>query len=97
MLEVSRRRRRLTFAALEHPSRFLLLLLLLLLLAAAAYTRTELNLTVINLDFITAGVVTTSIHVLCSTCIALHCIVIPQFSLNEGDSEDSRSDKQNSS
>jgi hypothetical protein len=69
MLEVSRRRRRLTFAALEHPSRFLLLLLLLL--AAAAYTRTELNLTVINLDFITAGVVTTSIHVLCSTCIAL--------------------------
>jgi hypothetical protein len=69
MLEVSRRRRRrrLTFAALEHPSRFLLLLLL----AAAAYTRTELNLTVINLDFITAGVVTTSIHVLCSTCIAL--------------------------
>jgi hypothetical protein len=75
MLEVSRRRRRrrLTFAALEHPSRFLLLLLLLLLLAAAAYTRTELNLTVINLDFITAGVVTTSIHVLCSTCIALHC------------------------
>jgi hypothetical protein len=69
MLEVCRRRRRrrLTFAALEHPSRFLLLLLL----AAAAYTRTELNLTVINLDFITAGVVTTSIHVLCSTCIAL--------------------------
>jgi hypothetical protein len=50
MLEVSRRRRCLTFVAPEHPSRFLPLQLLLL--AAAAYT--ELNLTVINLDFITA-------------------------------------------